>query len=117
MIENFIEESDFQNNMNEYYGLEAIEEMAAFVSSGKTIEEVQEKFSLTEEQTTLLMLVFARVCYTNGDFILGDQYLRKVEKRKNKTKQIKQLLEEIRRKKKFYKNQVSEDAKSFILTR
>lgn len=111
------EESDFQNNMNEYYGLKAIEEMAAFVSSGKTIEEVQEKFALTEEQTTLLMLVFARICYTNGDFTLGDRYLRKVEKRKNKTKQIKQLLEEIRRKKKFYKNQVPEDAKSFILTR
>lgn len=111
------EESEFQKSINEYYGLEPIEEMVAFVSSGKTIEEVQEKFSLTEEQVALLMLIFARNCYANGDFTLGDQYLRKVEKRKNKTEQIKQLLEEIRRKKKFYRNQVSEEVKPFLLTK
>ena len=111
------EESEFKNRINEYDGLEAIEEMATLVSSGSTIEEVASRFSLNEEQMTLLMLLFARNCYANADYQLGDRYLKQAEKRKNKTGRIKQLLDEIRKKKKFYRNQVSEGAKPFLLTR
>lgn len=110
------EETEFQNDMNEYYGLDAIEEMAAFVSSGKSIEEVAIKFSLNEEQLTLLMLLFAKNCYANSDFRLGDKYLKQAEKRKNKTEQAQKLLSEIREKKKFYQYQKSEGTKLFQLT-
>lgn len=110
-------EDDFQNDLEDYYGLEAVEEMAMLVSSGKTIEEVASTFHLNEEQICLLKLVFARNCYANEEYELGDIYVRRAEKMKNKSKLAKQLLEEIRINKKFYRNRITESSKPFVLTK
>lgn len=111
------EESEFKMHTYEDYGLEKIEEMATLVSSGRRIEEVASKFFLTEEQITILMLLFARNCYINANDSLGDKYLKMAEKRKQKTAQAKQLLNEIRKNKKLYRYQKNEEVKTFLLTR
>ena len=94
--------SDFTDKYS-YYGIDQIEEIIMQISSGIPVEVVVSKHELTYEQTLLVNLIYARECYTNGDYTTGDLYVQKVEKSK-KSDTIKKLLDEIRRNKRFYKN-------------
>lgn len=106
---------DFGNDVNEYYGIDNIEEIVELVSTGFSIEEACQNVGLDEEQISVVSLIFARECYSQCNYSLGDQYLKKVEKTKNKTKFITSLFEEIRRNKRFYKNRIDESHQSLIL--
>ena len=105
------EESEFENKTDDCFGLNAIEEMTAFVSSGKSVEEVANMFSLGKEQIMIFLLLLAKNSYTEGSYSSGDAYLKQVERQKNKTEQVKKLLDEIRKNKRFYKNRREEKQK------
>lgn len=107
--------SDFENDINKYYGIEQVKQIAELVSSGITIDNACLNAGLDDEKKSIVLLIFAREYYSQGNYTIGDQYLKKVETAKNKSKVVKSLLEEVKRNKKFYKNRVSEEQKRLNL--
>lgn len=106
---------DFGNDVDNYYGIEQIEKVAKLVSTGMTIDDACLSLGLDDEQKNIISLIFAKECYAQENYTIGDHYLKKVERTKNKTKFVISLFEEIRRNKKFYKNRVDENHKPLIL--
>lgn len=94
----------FGIEIDNYYGIEQTEQFLKLVSSGMTFEEVSTSLGLDEEQKSIIALVFAKISYANQDYKKGDQYIKKVERSKNKTKVVKVLTEEVKKNKVFYKN-------------
>ncbi len=108
--------SDFKDDIDEYYGIDGIDQVAKLISSGMTIEEACCNLRLNEEQKNIVTLIYAREYYAQEFYALGDQYLKKVERTKNKSKFVITLLEEIRKNKRFYKNRMIEEAKHLTFT-
>ncbi len=97
---------DFADDTKNYYGIENIHEVVDLISSGMSIDEACANLDMNEEQKSIVGLIFAREYYSQSNYRLGDQYLKRVEKTKNKSKRVKSLFEEVRRNKKFYRNRV-----------
>lgn len=110
-------ELDFEDDINNYYGIENIEKIANLISNGTTIDKISDIMNFDEETKNVTMLILAREYYAQGNYVLGDNYLKKVERSKNKTPLVKQLLKKIITNKKFYKNRLGEEHKSLILTK
>lgn len=108
--------SDFENDVDNYYGIDNIDKIKELVSSGMTIDDACCSLGLDGEQKSIITLIYAREYYIQGNYTIGDQYLKKVEKTKNKSKFTNSLLEEIRRNKRFYKNRVVEEQKHLMFT-
>ena len=111
-----MEITDFNNNLHEYYGINNLDEIVELISAGYNVEEACQFKGLNKEQTDLVFLILAKDSYAKNDFSLGDKFIKQVEKRKEKTKFVISLLEEIRKNKKFYKNRVDDNYKSLLLT-
>lgn len=110
------EETNTKKNVDNYYGIENIEEIINHIlNSNSDIRTVCNSLGMTEEQTNILILLFARDFYSEGYYCKGDYYLKLVEKTKNKTKNVNKLLEEIRKNKKFYINRPTEESKQIVL--
>lgn len=107
---------DFGNDTENYYGIENINELAELISSGINIDDVCTTLGLNDEQKAIATLVLARESYAQENYTMGDQYLKKVEKSKNKTKFVTSLFEEVRKNKRFYRNRVDENHKPLVLT-
>lgn len=105
----------FDNDINEYYGIDDIEGIANLVASGLDVIEACKQFNLTIEQIGIVLLIFARECYLQNNFTLGDYYLYKAERFDGKTPLIIRLLDSIRKNKKFYSNREQNDHKRLIL--
>ncbi len=99
-------ESDFNSDMEEYYGIDNIIEIAGLIATGISLEEACQMYKLNDEQKSIVSLIMAREHYYQGNYIIGDKYLKQIEKTKNKSKFILSLLDEIRKNKKFYINRV-----------
>lgn len=108
--------SDFENDLNNYYGIEQVEHIAELISSGKTLDDACLSVGLDEEQKNIVTLILAKESYAQEDYTMGNQYLKKVERAKNKSKFVKSLLNEIRKNKMFYKNRVEEGQKRLSLS-
>ena len=108
---------DFGNDTENYYGIENINELAELISSGINIDDVCTTLGLNDEQKAIATLVLARESYAQENYTMGDQYLKKVEKSKNKTKFVTSLFEEVRKNKRFYRNRVDENHKPLVLTK
>lgn len=106
--------SEFEEQ-DEYYGLEHVEEISDMITSGISLDDACQSFALNFEQQNLLYLVFAKSCYAQDNFALGDQYLKLVEKMKDKTPQIKKIFHEVQVNKKFYKYRGNEELSSLQL--
>lgn len=107
---------DFENDTKNYYGIENINELAELISSGINIDDACAILGLTDEQKAIATLVLARESYAQENYTMGDKYLKKVEKSKNKTKFVTSLFEEVRKNKRFYRNRVDENHKPLVLT-
>lgn len=108
--------SDFDNDVDEYYGITNIEEIVGLISTGLSVAEACQSVGLDDEQVGIVNLIFARECYSQENYLLGDQYMKQVERMKDKTKFVTSLFDEIRKNKKFYKNRVDENHKRLVLT-
>lgn len=106
----------FDDDMSDYYDIEKAEEVAEQISAGMSIDDACLNVGLDEEQKSIITLIFARDYYTQENYTMGDTFLKKVERTKNKSKFTNSLLEEIRKNKKFYKNRVRENQKCLLLT-
>lgn len=107
--------SDFENDVDDYYGIDQVEQIAKLVSSGMTIDDACLNVGLADEQKAIVALIFAKECYAQENYIIGDQYLKKVERTRSKSKFINSLFEEVRRNKRFYKNRIEEGQKRLLL--
>lgn len=108
---------DFGNDTENFYGIENIYELAELILFGMNVDDACITLGLNDEQKSIATLILARESYIQENYVMGDQYLKKVERKKNKTKFVSSLFEEIRRNKRFYKNRIDEGQKHLILTR
>ncbi|MCM1052887.1 MAG: hypothetical protein NC483_02800 [Ruminococcus sp.] len=111
-------ESDFQYDLDNYYGVEKIKDVAMLINlHNMTIDEACSALNVSAEDKILIMLFIAKESYAKGDMDLGDRILKQVEKSSNKTLRIKELLVEIRTNRLFYKNRVTNDYQPLIRVR
>ena len=107
---------EFSNDsVSDNYGIENIEEIATLISKGVTLDEICMKMQLSEEQKSIILLIYAREYYIQSNYKVGDRYLKEAEKIRSSSKYVKSLIEEIRKNKNFYKYKVDEEYKSLIL--
>ena len=69
-----------------------------------SLEDACKHFSLNENNINLVKLACVIIEYRNSNYSKGDLILKSVERSKDKTKFVKQLFEEVRKNKMFYKN-------------
>ena len=105
---------DFKSELDEYYGISNIKNIFQMLKNGYSIENISQELELNEEQLNLVNLIIAREYYSLSNFTIGDMYLKKVLNAKNKSLNVKKILEEINQNKKFYKNR---DHISLLLTK
>lgn len=111
-----MKEEDFNNDMSNYYNIENIDGITKYIlESGLDIDSACKQLELTDEQIDTLKLIYARECYSQGNYEKGDKFLKLVEKSKNKTKFIVDLFEEVRKNKKFYINRATGNPKQMVL--
>lgn len=108
---------NFGNDTENYYGIENINEFAELISSGINIDDACATLGLNDEQKAIATLILARESYAQENYTMGDQYLKKVERSKNKTKFVTSLFEEVRKNKRFYRNRVDKNRKPLVLTK
>lgn len=110
-------EQDFDyNDINNYYGLDFSEINSYIVESGLDVESACEQLGLTTEETYIVELIYAREFYRQGDFYKGDLFFKYVEMSKNKTKETRKILEEIRKNKLFYQNRQGDNPTELALS-
>lgn len=108
---------DFDNDAQNHYGIENLDEITSFIlESGLDVETACNELGMTNEQIDTIRLIYARKFYSQGNYEKGDQFLKSVEKSKNKTKFTLKLFEEVRRNKRFYINRAKEDSQQLVLT-
>ncbi|MBQ7136554.1 MAG: hypothetical protein IJO43_01080 [Bacilli bacterium] len=87
----------------EYFGITKIDEISIMINDMEmSITEACGKCGLTEEETSLVRLIYARDCYSQGNYEVGDKLFKVVERSKDKTPRLKSALDEIRSSKPFY---------------
>ena len=68
------------------------------------LEDACKHFSLNENNINLVKLACVIIEYRNSNYSKGDLILKSVERSKDKTKFVKELFNEVRKNKMFYKN-------------
>lgn len=110
-------EDSFKNDLQENYGIENLEQITACIfETNLDIETVCNEFEVPVEQIDIIKLIFAKKYYSQGNYEMGDIFVRTVEKSKNKTPFILRLLDEVRTNKRFYINRVVDTSKPLKLT-
>lgn len=105
------------NKEPDYFGIENMVEINDYVyESGLSVEKACQELGMSEEQIQIVLIIYAREYYSQGDYDKGDEFLRSVEKGPGKTNFVSKLLTEIRKNKKFYVNRADEDAVHLVLT-
>ncbi len=99
---------DFNNDTVDSYGVKEARQIVEFVFMGENFDEACVKVNLNENQKNIVALILAKMYYAQERYTLGDQYLKKVERAKNKSKMVYSLYEEVRINKRFYKNRAEE---------
>jgi len=109
-------ETDFQNDLNDNYGIDNIDEITQeLLESKKSMDEVCLSNGLSLIQTNIVKLIYARSFYSQGDYDHGDLFFKAVEKSSVKNDSILKMLDEIRKNKKFYINRTTESANRLSL--
>lgn len=94
-----MELSDFTESI---YELNFDEINSYILETGLDIEAACENLGLTSEQTDIVRLLYAKTYYMQGFSAKGDEFLKYVERKQNKSPYILSLLEEIKKNKKLY---------------
>lgn len=107
---------DFENDVEENYGIGNLDEITSYILENELdVETACSKLNIPTDQIDIIRLIYAREYYSQGDYEKGDQFLKTVERSKNKTKFTAKLYEEIRRNKRFYINRSNEESKKLSL--
>jgi len=108
---------EFTRDLNDYYGYRVREVCLLMDCQGMTIEEACFALKINEEDKNMITLLIAIDAYARGDITLGDNYVRIIEKAKNKSVKVKKLIKELRKDKLFYQNRVDENYKPLLRVR
>ena len=74
------------------------------------------EFGVPIEQIDVIKLIFAKKYYSQGNYEMGDTFVKSVERSKDKTPFVLKLFNEVRTNKRFYINRVVDDTKPLKLT-
>ena len=109
-------QQDFDySDVNDFYGIKDFEEInSLIIETGLDVESACHQLGMSDEDTAIIELIYAKEYYANGDFDRGDLFLRSVERCKNKTDEVKRIFKEIRKNKRFYQNR-KESNKELVL--
>ncbi len=95
---------EFINDISNTYGISNIEEIISQINNGIKFIDIVNNLNLTKEEYLKVLLYLAKEYYSLGAFKLGDKLLYIAQKNKNKTKEIKFLIEETRNNRLFYQH-------------
>ncbi len=111
-------QKDFDySDIEDYYGIDNFVEINDYINeSGLDVETACEQLGLTLEEIDIIKLIYAKEFYIQGNYTIGDTFLKSVERSKNKTATTKEIFEEIRRSKKFYQNRKKSSSINLSLT-
>ena len=95
---------------NNHYGVKYISEISRMVfTENVSLEEACRRFNYDTNQMNIIRLIYAEDYYSIGDYKSGDALFKLVSESKNKSKRVKIILENVRLRKKFYKNRPREE--------
>ncbi len=86
------------------YGINNIDKIIDLEKNGLSVDQISEELNLTSEEETKVLILLAKKYYSEGLDFKADNYMKKVEKIKRKSKENILLYEEVKKNKKFYKN-------------
>lgn len=108
--------SDFRNDVENYYGIENIDEITTLISkNGIDVESAGEQLGMSREQINKVRLIYAKEYYSQGFYDKGDQFLKAVEQSEDKNTDIINLFNEIQKNKSFYINRAIEKPRQLSL--
>jgi len=110
-----VSQDEFNYDINSFYGIDNIEEIIDYISTGSPVNSIKDKFNLTLEQVNIFKLILAREYYINGDFEYGDYYLKQVEREKDKTNAVKTFFSRLKDDKKFLMHRDLTNHKKLVL--
>lgn len=103
------------DDSNESYENVKFEEVNSYIEkTGLSVDVACENLGLSTNETNLIKIIYAKELYASRLFKEGDKFLKSVEQSKEKSTQVKALLNEVRKNKLFYQNR-SEEKKSTIV--
>ena len=73
------------------------------ISNNMTIEDTCKKLDLSEEEKYIIILKYAKYYYSMGEDEKGDVFFKEAINMKDKSKTIKDIIDEIDKNRKFYK--------------
>lgn len=112
-----MDEDSFKNDLQENYGIENLDEITSYIFENNLgVETACRELGVQSEQVNIIRLICAKKYYSQGNYEMGDIFVRTVEKSKNKTPFILRLLDEVRTNKRFYINRVVDTSKPLKLT-
>ena len=103
-----------QNDSGNCEGNDIEDILILVLNENLSVDEACRRYGKNEMQTAVIKLIFAREYYALGVFDEGDQLIKDVEKVEGKTKLIKELLEEIRANRNFYKHRADSGDAPFV---
>ncbi len=95
-------EDVFINDLDEFYGIENFDEILYLIKKGLSITEICQLNNIDEDTKNIICLILAKKYYADDLDIIGDNYLKMVEKSKRNSETNK-ILQEVKNNKKFYK--------------
>ncbi len=105
------------SNTIDYYGINNFNEINAFViDTGFDVEYACKTWQISNENTLIIYLIYAREFYRQGNFERGDLFLDAYVKSEGKTKKAQKIYMEIIKRKKFYQNSKNDDAPELTLS-
>lgn len=94
--------NEFKDDITDAYGIQNIKEIIREINKGMTILDTCNYFNLTYNEYLKVLLYLAKEYYILGLIENGNKLLEIVEKSKNKTKEINNIKDEIRKNKMFF---------------
>lgn len=109
--------NDFKDDLQENYGIKNLDQITAYIfENDLDIETVCSEFGVPIEQIDVIKLIFAKKYYSQGNYEMGDTFVKSVERSKDKTPFVLKLFNEVRTNKRFYINRVVGNTKPLKLT-
>lgn len=108
-----VKESDFDDSII----IDNFDEVNNYIcESGLDVETACLNLNMSQNEINLINLIYARMYFILGNNEKGELFLKYVERNKDKSKEVKKLLFEIRKNKKFYKNRNKDNIKHLSYT-
>jgi len=91
------------------YNINNLNDVKEYIyNTNKKVSDVCKELGMNTEEINLVILLYAKRYYIQGDYEKGEEFLKAVEKNKEKTDKVRKALDEIKRNKKLYMNKHSD---------